>query len=114
MDDDDVLLFWEAGPNQSRSPAEICRELIWGEEVEGLIDLPIKEVIERLKKAFPRHEELPGQLICRTAGGSFEASWGWQYVKAVCRDMNADDVAKLVHAVGYAAYDAEGNVFQDG
>ena len=33
------LLFWKPGPNVKLSAPEIARELVWGEEVEGLIDL---------------------------------------------------------------------------
>jgi hypothetical protein len=108
--DDDVLLFWKAGPQVRLSPAEICRDLTWGEEVEGLIDLPVKEIIERLKAAFPDHDELPGQVIGRTAEGSLDASWGWQFIKIACRDLEASDRTRLIHAVGYPAYDASGRI----
>jgi hypothetical protein len=107
--DDDVLLFWQAGPHVRLSPAEIGRELIWGEEVEGLIDLPVKEIIGRLKAAFPKHDEQPGLLIGYAGSGSFEATWTWQYFKVACRSLADPDRRKLIEAVGIPAYDAEAN-----
>src|SRR5688572_9185716 len=106
--DDDVLLFWQAGSHVRLSPAEICRDLFWGEEVEGLNDLPVKEVIVRLKAAFPKHDEQPGLLIGHAASGSFEATWTWQCVKVACGDLDAADRRKLIAAVGYPAHDRQG------
>jgi len=107
--DDDVLLFWQAGPHARLSPAEICRELFWGEEVDGLIDLPVKEIIDRLKAAFPKHDEQPGLLIGHANSGSFEATWTWQYVKVACGELDTADRTKLIKAVGYPAHDRAGN-----
>ena len=56
------LLFWKPGPKVKLSAPEIARELVWGEEVEGLIDLPVREIIDRLKAEFPQHEEKSGVL----------------------------------------------------
>lgn len=105
-----VLLFWNAGPQVRLTAPEICRELTWGEEVEGLIDLPIKEIIDRLKVAFPDHEERPGLLICRTEGGSFEVTWTWQFVKVAGAELNEDDRAKLIEAVGYSPFDSQSDM----
>jgi hypothetical protein len=102
-----VLLFWNAGPGVKLQAAEIAREVTWGEEVEGLIDLPVREIIDRLKAAFPQHEERSGLLIGRTPGGSFEATWTWQFVRAECRDMSDDDRERLIEAVGYPAFDPQ-------
>src|SRR6185312_11983503 len=48
MDSSD-LLFWKAGPALKLSAPEVTRELVWGEEVDGLVDLPIREILDRLK-----------------------------------------------------------------
>jgi len=93
------LLFWKAGPKVTLSQAEIARELLWGEEVNGLIDLPIREIIDRLKAEFPQHDEKPGLLVCRTDGGSFEATWSWQHVRVDCRDLPESDRERLIDTV---------------
>ena len=77
----EILMFWNAGPAVKLSPPEICRELMWGEDVDGLIDLPVKQIIDRLKAAFPRHEERSGEFTGHGSSGSFDATWTWQYVK---------------------------------
>ena len=48
----DILLFWKARPDLAMPEDAVARELNWGEEVEGLIDLPVKEIIDRLKAEF--------------------------------------------------------------
>ena len=93
------LLFWKAGPHVKLSAPEIARELVWGEEVEGLVDLPIREIIDRLKAEFADHEEKPGLLVGRAGGGSFEATWTWQFVKIDCRGLPEADRQRLIDAV---------------
>jgi hypothetical protein len=96
---DHTLLFWKPRSDLRLSPEEVARELIWGEEVAGLIDLPIKEVIERLKAAFPDHQEQPGHFVGRTAEGTFEATWTWQHVRAECRGLSADERQRLTEVL---------------
>ena len=102
-----TLMFWQSGPDVRLSPAEICRELTWGEEVGGLIDLPVREIIDRLKAAFPRHEEQSGLFVGQSRNGSFEATWTWQYVKVVCHDLDDDERELLIKTVGYSAFDPQ-------
>lgn len=93
------LLFWKAGPAVKLSAPDVARELTWGEEVDGLIDLPIREIIDRLKAEFPQHEEKTGLLVGHGAIGSFEATWTWQHLKVHCRDLSADDRQRLIDTV---------------
>jgi hypothetical protein len=101
----DVLMFWNEGPRVALSPADIARELNWGEDVPGLIDLPVKEIIERLKVAFPRHDERPGLLVGHASSGRFEATWTWQHVKAECHELADEDRQRLIEAVDYRTFD---------
>lgn len=104
----DTLLFWNPGPQLRLSPAEVAREIVWGEEVEGLIDLNVKEIIDLLKAAFPDHGEKSGELVGRAGAGSFEATWTWQHIKAECHALSAEDRQRLidtVEAAGCQAYD---------
>ena len=93
------LLFWKPGPGIKLSEPEIARELIWGEEVEGLIDLPVREIIDRLKADFPQHEEKSGLLVGHAATGTFEATWSWQHVRVECHDLPASERERLIDAV---------------
>jgi hypothetical protein len=97
--DADLLLFWKSGPNTKLSPPEIARELVWGEEVVGLIDLPVREIIERLKAEFPQHEEKPGLLAVHAATGSLEVTWSWQHVRVECRGLDVSDRERLIDTI---------------
>jgi hypothetical protein len=93
------LVFWKPGPGVKLSPPEVARELVWGEEVEGLIDLPIREIIDKLKAEFPQHEEKSGVFVGQAGGGSFEATWSWQHIRVECRDVPAGDRERLIDAI---------------
>jgi len=101
----EILMFWNAGPAVKLSPPEICRELTWGEEVDGLIDLPVKQIIDRLKAAFPRHEEGSGVFTGHGSSGSFDATWTWQHIKVELHDLADDDRERLIQAVGFPAHE---------
>lgn len=97
--DSSQLLFWKSGPHLKLSAPEVARELVWGEEVEGLIDLPIREVIDRLRAEFAEHQEKPGLLIVRVKEGTFEATWSWQFIKVDCRNLPAADRERLINTI---------------
>ncbi|MCI0361742.1 MAG: hypothetical protein L0211_24925 [Planctomycetaceae bacterium] len=93
----DVLLFWKARPDLNLPAEAIAREINWGEEVDGLIDLPVKEIIDRLKAEFPEHDERPGSLAAKTpGGGSWEATWGWQFFRVELHDAEGDARQRLM------------------
>jgi hypothetical protein len=103
------LLFWKPGPAVKLSAAEIAREIVWGEEVEGLIDLPVREILDRLKAEFPQHEERTGVLVGRREPGWFEATWTWQHLRVDCHDLPAGERERLIEIVesfDCMAYDA--------
>lgn len=94
-----ILLFWKPAPSAKLSPAEIARELMWGEEVDGLIDLPIRDIIDRLKVEFPQHDEKAGLLIAHGTGGSCEVTWTWQHLRIDCRDLPTADRERLIDSI---------------
>jgi hypothetical protein len=108
--DNYTLLFWRAGSAVKLSPAEIARELMWGEEVDGLIDLNVRDILDRLKAEFPDCQETAGQFLARAAGGSFEATWTWQYFRIDCRDLplfQREEVVATFQSFGCLAYDPQ-------
>ena len=93
----DVLLFWKQRSELALSAEEIARELNWGEEVAGLEDLPVREVLDRLKAEFGQHDERPGLLVTRSPeGGSWEATWGWQFVKIELHEAASEVRQRLI------------------
>jgi len=104
------LLFWKSMPSVRLSSAEIARELVWGEEVDGLIDLPVREIIDRLKAEFPEHEEKSGVLLGRAGAGTFEATWTWQYIRVQCQGFAGEERERLIETIesfGCMAYDPQ-------
>lgn len=103
------LLFWHASPAVKLSAQEIARELTWGEDVEGLVDLPVREILDRLKLEFPQNEERSGVFKAEAGGGSFEATWTWQFVRVEPRGMPVEERERLIDAIesfGCMAFEA--------
>src|SRR5262245_3100941 len=93
-----VLMFWRPGPNTTLSHDAIGQELSFGEDVEGLIDLPIKEIIARLKTEFAGSQEKAGLLILYGQEGPLDVTWSWQFVRIDGRLDDADK-QKLIAAL---------------
>jgi hypothetical protein len=93
------LLFWKPGLNLKLSAPEIARELMWGEDVEGLIDLPVREILDRVKAEFAQNDEKSGLLTIRATGGHAEITWGWQFIRAECHDLPAAERERLIEAI---------------
>ncbi len=94
-----VLLFWRTGPDVKLSTDAIGQELSFGEDVEGLIDLPIKEIIARIQADFPDAQENVGALNGRGEGGPFEVTWTWQFFRVEAAELTAGDRQKFI-AIG--------------
>jgi hypothetical protein len=91
-----VLMFWRERQPLPLAPAAVCRELTWGEDVEGLVDLPVKQILDRLKAEFPQHRETPGLLVVQPAAGRCEVTWTWQHIKLECHDVPPGDRERLI------------------
>ena len=94
-----TLLFWQTGPDVTLSTDAIGQELSFGEDVEGLVDLPIKEIIARIKADFPETQEKAGSLTGRGETGPFEVTWTWQFFRIDAADLTAGDRQKFI-AIG--------------
>jgi hypothetical protein len=83
----------------------IGQELSFGEDVEGLVDLPIKEIIDRLKAEFPETQEKAGLLVICGQGGPIDVSWSWQFLRIEASQLD-DDVKQKFIALG-RSFDCE-------
>ena len=98
------LYFWRQEPHVKYPAPKIAQELQYGEEVTGLIDLPIKEIIDKIKLAFPACQEKAGLLLGvgssanqpSDSSGRFEVTWAWQFVRIDCFDLPDDDRQQLI------------------
>lgn len=94
-----TLLFWRSSSAVTLSAKEIARDLVWGEEVEGLIDLPVREILDRIKQEFPDNQETPGLLSCQSSGGNFEVTWSWQHLRVQHRGLPPADRGRLIDLI---------------
>ena len=108
-----TLYFWNQPAGFSPPHAHVAQELQYGNDVEELIDLPVKEIIDRLKAEFPGAVEKAGVLTAQADSGSFEASWSWQFVRLDCHDLTDDTrqrLCEIMQEFSASAYDPQLNL----
>ena len=106
-----LLAFWKA-TLPFVDPRRVYQELYYGEDVEGLIDLPIQEILADLKQEFPEFEELAGVLVLQGAVGPLEWNWSWQYLRVAGKDLVPADREKIIAVMkkyGCGVYDVAAN-----
>ena len=89
-------MFWGEDPAVKQPAETISQELNFGEDVDGLVDLPIKEVIDRIKSEFTGVGEKPGVLGGRGYAGDFQVSWSWQFFRIEGSHLEEDDRQKFI------------------
>lgn len=107
-----IFAFWKPQTDLILQPQAIFQLLYYGEDAEGIEDLPIQEIIAALKREFPQHDEQPGLLSVRGAVGHFDATWTWQHFRVEIHDLVAADLQQLiktVQAFGCGVYDSQAN-----
>ena len=107
-----LFAFWKPQSDLILQPQAIFQLLFYGEDAEGIADLPIHEIIAAVKQEFPQHEEKPGLLSVRGAVGHFDATWSWQHFRVEGHDLVAADVQQLMSILrqfGCGVYDSQAN-----
>ena len=92
----EVLMFWRQEPAVKQPAETISQELSFGEDVDGLVDLPIKDGIDRIKSEFTGVDEKPGVLVGRGHAGDFQVSWSWQFFRIEGSHLEEDDRQKFI------------------
>jgi hypothetical protein len=86
--------------------------------VEGLVDLPIEDVLSSVMRDFPgTTRERNGQSdllswVGQHEKGSFEVTWSHQHVRVDCRDLQKDQMNQLIEigaAFGCPLFDPQTN-----
>jgi len=105
-----TLIFWRQRPGTTLSPAAIAQELQYGNEVDRLLDLPVREILERLKEAFPEAVEKAGELVWSHGEEALEATWTWQHVRLDSQGLSDENRGRLLaifEAFDCPAYDLQ-------
>lgn len=109
-----IYAFWKPREELLQQPQTIFQLLYYGEEAEGVDDLPIHEIIAAIKVEFPKHEEKPGSLIVQGTVGHLEATWSWQHFRFQEHDLLESDLNQLfaiARQFGCGVYDSQANTW---
>jgi hypothetical protein len=108
-----VLYLWREQGATDKSPAAIARELDADHDVEGLADLPIKDMLDCLKQQFPGIQEIAGRIRWISGDERFMATWTWQFMRIECEnlsDEHRDKFFDLARRFRCPVYDAQMNL----
>jgi hypothetical protein len=108
-----VIYLWREERDTGLSPAEVQRRLDADEDVEGLADLPIKEMLERLNQEFPGCKETAGQLTWTGGLERFRANWTWQFLRLEgdqLSEEHRDRFFDLARSFGCPVFDPQMNL----
>ena len=105
------LVFWKKTPDCTAEPAEIHELLLSGAEPAGLEEIPVDDLLGRVREAFPGIIE-DGGLVFWEGGnrGMFELYWSQRHVHFCCRELEAEDMNRLIaiaHDFEFPLYDPQ-------
>ena len=110
------LNFWKYQPGKVLDHLETYQKLSDGKEVDGLEELPIEKITERVKQVFATWEQLDWQTW-QSANGSFQIYVTPQLFRVDCYGMNGDDMNLFIDIgaeFGCPLYDPQVNQRFDG
>lgn len=108
-----VIYLWREERETGLAAGEIQRQLDAGNDAEGLADLPIKEMIDRLKNDFPGCKEAAGLLTWQSGEELWRATWTWQFMRLeseYLNDEHRDKFFELARSFSCPVYDAPMNL----
>lgn len=116
------LNFWRQSADESRTPQAIYETFCAGEEVHGLVELPMSEMVAALIDAFPEAESGETGPSGRwfegiSGGGAMTIEWTRFFLRADCYGMTGDDMNKVIdvaHRFECPLYDPQVNERFDG
>lgn len=104
------LTFWNQQEPCDRDPLQIYAALRRREQVPGLVELPVPEILASLKVVFPDFD--PGQPLtsAHPGGASFDTTWSNQHFRFRVREGLVEAKNKLIGILsgfGCPLYDAQ-------
>src|SRR5689334_11586383 len=108
------LTFWRQEGSDIAPPSAIYGALQDGEDVDGLLPLPVEPVLDAIAQAYPTATRGPGpyQLVWVSDNelDSFQVECSAQHVCVTCRHVHSDDMNRIIDIVndfGTALYDPQ-------
>jgi hypothetical protein len=108
-----LLYLWREQREIQLSPSDIQRQVDAGEDVDGLADLAIREMLDRLKLEFAGGKESAGLFAWQAAAESLRASWAWQFMRFELdqlSDEHRDKLFDLARQFGCTVFDPQMNL----
>ena len=96
------LIFWRQTPTQTMSPSAIFESLSNEQDVEGLADLPIEDILSTVTRDFPgtvRERNGSSEWLVwmsHNEKGSFELTWSRQHIRVDSRHLHSDQMNQLI------------------
>jgi len=108
-----LLYLWREERDPALPAAEVQRQLDAGEDVAGLADVPIREMLDHLNRSFSGSKETAGQVMWVSGEERFRATWAWQFLRLESEqlsDEHRDHFFELARAFGCSIYDPQLNL----
>jgi hypothetical protein len=105
--------LWREQGDGQRAAADIQRMIDAGEDADGLADLPIKDMLARLKAEFSGCKEVAGSLAWQSGDERWQATWGWQFLRLesdCLHDERRDKFFDLAREFGCSVFDPQLNL----
>jgi hypothetical protein len=94
------LCFWSERPGVSLAPQTAYERLLEGNEVDGLLPLPIDAYLEALANAFPggtrEHNGAFDWFVWEGPSSMFEVEWSDVHVLVTMRPLDEDKANVLI------------------
>lgn len=90
------LNFWKQRPGVELDPQSIYERLSDGSQVDGLEDLPIGSIVERIAAEFAHGWERLGQQDWDSSRGSFQIFTTPQFFRIDCYGMEGEDMNRFI------------------
>ncbi len=103
------LDFWKYKPGVSLDHQTTYERLSDGQVVDGLEDLPIQEMVERLHQVFSEWGQLDDHTW-ESDRGTMQVYTTQQFFRVDCYGMNTDDLNKIIEVAaefGCPLYDPQ-------
>jgi hypothetical protein len=110
------LVFWNQEPGMCLEPRAVYGALMDGSEVEGLSELPIGQLLQRLSDVFlGAIREMNGATewlvwVRPEPSAVLEVTWSGQHLRADCRGLGNDEMNRVIsvaNGFGCPLYDPQ-------
>ncbi|MBW1803768.1 MAG: hypothetical protein JRJ85_23940 [Deltaproteobacteria bacterium] len=90
------LNFWQYEDNVYLDNQDVYEKLSNGELVEGVVNIPVSEILKRLKDYFSDGWEQLDELNWESEKGAFQIFTTQQLFRVDCYDMDGEEMNKVI------------------